>query len=346
MIKTGHERTRSTTPGRAACWPSSSSSSSSCNWRPTLIIGLAIPLSIITTFIALYAAGYTLNLLTLGGLALGVGMLVDNAIVVIENIFRHLEEGEDAKTRPPSLGASEVGMAITASTLTTIVVFLPMIFASGITGKLTRGLALSIAFSLLSSLFVALTIVPLSTSLLFRSEKQPRGRIAEEPPRSAQFAKAKAFYPEVARQGPPPPPLGPRRRDPGLRRCPWPSSPSWARNSCPPMDQDMIILKVRMPVGTSLEETDRVVGMVENIMAGQPEINIDLGPGRLPGRGRTPATPPRSSANAGTHEGLLCIGLVKRDKRKESDNAGPGADPARSCPSSSGVKFEALDMSQ
>ena len=72
------------------------------NWRPTFVIGLAIPLSIITTFIALYAAGYTLNLLTLGGLALGVGMLVDNAIVVIENIFRHLEEGEGGQTRRPS----------------------------------------------------------------------------------------------------------------------------------------------------------------------------------------------------------------------------------------------------
>ena len=67
------------------------------NWRPTLIIGLAIPLSIITTFIALYFAGYTLNLLTLGGLALGIGMLVDNAIVVIENMFRHVQEGADAK---------------------------------------------------------------------------------------------------------------------------------------------------------------------------------------------------------------------------------------------------------
>ncbi len=100
------------------------------NWRPTLIIGVAIPLSIITTFIALYFAGYTLNLLTLGGLALGIGMLVDNAIVVIENMFRHVQEGKDPKTAA-KLGASEVGMAITASTLTTIVVFLPMAFARG-----------------------------------------------------------------------------------------------------------------------------------------------------------------------------------------------------------------------
>ena len=107
------------------------------NWRPTLIIGLAIPLSLITTFIAFYLAGYTLNLLTLGGLALGVGRMVDDSIVVIENTFRHIELGESRK-EAAIRGASEVGMAVTASTLTTIVVFFPMVVASGITAKLTR----------------------------------------------------------------------------------------------------------------------------------------------------------------------------------------------------------------
>ncbi len=139
------------------------------NWRPTLTIALAIPLSIITTFIALYAAGYTINLLTLGGLTLGVGMLVDNAIVVIENTFRHIEMGKVASSAA-IVGASEVGMAITASTLTTIIVFLPVVFSTGITAKLTQGLALSVAFSLVASLFVALTIVPLLSSLLFQRQ--------------------------------------------------------------------------------------------------------------------------------------------------------------------------------
>jgi HAE1 family hydrophobic/amphiphilic exporter-1 len=161
------------------------------NWRPTFVISLAIPLSIITTFIALYAAGYTLNLLTLGGLALGIGMLVDNAIVVIENVFRHLEEGQGADQASME-GAGEVGMAITASTLTTIAVFFPMIFASGITGKMTQALGLSIAFSLLASLFVALPIVPLSTSLLFHSPKSLKS--TAKAPEERQFAKAKEFY--------------------------------------------------------------------------------------------------------------------------------------------------------
>ncbi|NTV80906.1 MAG: efflux RND transporter permease subunit, partial [Candidatus Aminicenantes bacterium] len=157
------------------------------NWRPTFIISLAIPLSIISTFIALYAAGYTLNLLTLGGLALGIGMLVDNAIVVIENVYRHLEEGHGADQASIE-GTTEVGMAITASTLTTIAVFFPMIFASGITGKMTQALGLSIAFSLIASLFVALTVVPLSTSLLFRTKKSLKA-IAKAP-EERQFAKA------------------------------------------------------------------------------------------------------------------------------------------------------------
>ena len=104
------------------------------SWRPTIIIILAIPLSVLTTFVVLYVTGYTINMLTFGGLALGIGMLVDNSVVVIENVFRHLEEGKD-ETESAKKGSSEISMAITASTLTTIAVFFPMMFASGITGK-------------------------------------------------------------------------------------------------------------------------------------------------------------------------------------------------------------------
>jgi len=139
------------------------------NWRPTLIISLAIPISIIATFIPLYLAKYTLNIMTLGGLALGVGMLVDNSIVVIENIYRHLEKGIK-RFEAAKIGASQVGMAITASTLTTVAVFLPMIFAGGFTGQLVRGLALTVSFSLFASLFVALTIVPMLASVIFKNE--------------------------------------------------------------------------------------------------------------------------------------------------------------------------------
>ena len=140
------------------------------SWRPTLAISLAIPLSIIATFIAIYAAGYTLNVMTMVGLSLGVGMLVDNAVVVIENIYRRIEEGEN-RFVAAGKGATQVGTAITASTLTTIAVFFPVLFIPGITGQLSRGLALTVVFSLLASLFVALTLVPVIAAQIFKKER-------------------------------------------------------------------------------------------------------------------------------------------------------------------------------
>jgi HAE1 family hydrophobic/amphiphilic exporter-1 len=139
------------------------------NWRPTLAIFLAIPLSILATFIAMNFADYTFNLFTLGGLALGVGMLVDNAVVVIENIFRHLQSGED-RTSAARKGAEEVTAAITASTLTTMAVFVPMVIVSGIAGMLSRPIALVVCMSLLASLFVATTLVPMLAAALFRAK--------------------------------------------------------------------------------------------------------------------------------------------------------------------------------
>ncbi|HOJ50190.1 MAG TPA: efflux RND transporter permease subunit [Spirochaetota bacterium] len=135
--------------------------------RPTLIVGLAIPISIIATFLLMYAANMTLNLMSFGGLALGVGMLVDNAIVVIENIYRHRTLGE-SPYNAAIIGTEEVGLAITASTFTTIVVFLPLMFTEGIAGEFFKEMSLTITFSLLASLFVAITIIPMFASKLFK----------------------------------------------------------------------------------------------------------------------------------------------------------------------------------
>ena len=137
------------------------------SWMVTLVIALAIPISVLATFTLMYFEGLTLNIMTLGGLALGAGMLVDNAIVVIENIYRHLESGEDARTAS-SRGASEVGVAILASTLTTVAVFLPIVYLQGLAGKLFVDQAWTVAFSLLSSLVVAMTTIPMLTSRIFR----------------------------------------------------------------------------------------------------------------------------------------------------------------------------------
>ncbi len=136
----------------------------------TLIIGIAIPISIIATFNLMYFNGLTLNVMTLGGLALGAGMLVDNAIVVVESIFRKREEGLsviDAAIK----GTSEVSGAITASTLTTIVVFLPIVYLQGPSGELFRDQAWTVAFSLVSSLVVAILVIPMLYSRIFRKDK-------------------------------------------------------------------------------------------------------------------------------------------------------------------------------
>jgi HAE1 family hydrophobic/amphiphilic exporter-1 len=126
----------------------------------TLIIGLSIPVSIVATFFLMYQMDVSLNIMSLGGLALGVGMLVDNAIVVLEAIFSRRERGERA-LEAASKGAAEVGMAVVASTLTTVAVFLPVVFVEGFAAQLFRDQALTVSFSLLASLAVALTLIPM-----------------------------------------------------------------------------------------------------------------------------------------------------------------------------------------
>lgn len=133
------------------------------NIRSTAIISTAIPISIIGTFIFVYFSGFTINLMTLGGLAIGVGMIVDSSIVVLENIYRLRKQGLDAKTASIE-GSAEVTSAIIASTLTTLVIFLPLIFIRGMAGIMFKQLAYVISFALLCALIVALTLIPMLIS--------------------------------------------------------------------------------------------------------------------------------------------------------------------------------------
>ncbi|WHH57357.1 efflux RND transporter permease subunit [Petroclostridium sp. X23] len=141
------------------------------NIRTTFIIGVAIPISIITTFILIYFSGITLNMMSLGGLALGVGMLVDNSIVVLESVYRYREEGF-SRIESAKQGSGEVAMAVVASTLTTIAVFLPIAFIrDNMAIEMFRELALTVTFSLVASLVVALTLVPMMASKILKIEK-------------------------------------------------------------------------------------------------------------------------------------------------------------------------------
>ncbi|MCU0362653.1 MAG: efflux RND transporter permease subunit [Bacteroidales bacterium] len=139
----------------------------------TLVISIAIPVSIIATFNLMYFNDLTLNIMTLGGLALGAGMLVDNAIVVLENITR-LREGGMPLKEAVIQGTGEVGGAITASTVTTIVVFLPIVYLHGASGEMFRDQAWTVAFSLLASLVIAMLVIPMLVSTLFTGKKQNR----------------------------------------------------------------------------------------------------------------------------------------------------------------------------
>lgn len=141
--------------------------------RPTLVIALSIPVSLVTAVVCMYFSGITLNIISLSGLALGVGMLVDNSIVVIENIYRMRSEGKSMRDASIE-GAREVAGAIMASTLTTVCVFLPIVFTEGITRQLFVDMGLTIAYSLLASLFIALTVVPAMASKMLTKTKEQK----------------------------------------------------------------------------------------------------------------------------------------------------------------------------
>ena len=147
--------------------------------RSTLVVAVAIPISMLATFTLMQFGGLSLNLMTLGGLALGVGMMVDNSIVVLESIYRRRDtQGEDAAAAAVR-GTGEVAGAITASTITTLVIFLPLVFVRGVVGALFADLAIVVAFSLACSLAVSLTLVPMLSARLLRGRERASAGLAK-----------------------------------------------------------------------------------------------------------------------------------------------------------------------
>ena len=146
------------------------------NVMHTLIVGVTIPVSIAATFAPMYLFDVSMNIMSLGGLALGIGMLVDNSIVVLESIFRCREEGDDL-VRATVRGTGEVGAAVFASTLTTIAVFFPIVFVEGVAGQVFGDMALTVVFSLLASLLAALYFIPMLASRRFKQEDGESSRL-------------------------------------------------------------------------------------------------------------------------------------------------------------------------
>ncbi len=141
------------------------------NFRATIIAAISIPLSIVISLLFVYWAGISLNMMTLGGLTVAIGRVVDDSIVVIENIFRHIQIGDKRNAELVRVATKEVSTAITSATLTTVAVFLPMAFVSGIVGEVFTPFAVSVALAVLASLLVSVTIVPLLSKWLLLGAK-------------------------------------------------------------------------------------------------------------------------------------------------------------------------------
>ncbi|MEA2064983.1 MAG: efflux RND transporter permease subunit [Patescibacteria group bacterium] len=283
------------------------------NWRPTLAIAMAIPLSLIATFIPIYIVGYTLNLMTLGGLALGIGMLVDNSVVVIENIYRHL--GKISKRQKAAIiGAKEVGTAITVATLTSIAVFLPMSLGTGIAGQISRELSLTIIFALFSSLFVALTLVPMIASKIFkkREETEDYKKASGE----KYFIKIKNVYRKILVWS-----LNNRFKTiaitVGLLIGTIVLIPFIGAEFMPVSDQGMMLLGVKMPVGTSLDETDKIVSQIENDLVDINGISVITSFVGLDEASRSESVS-LGLGSAGVNEAQIFIRLKDKKNRKHS----------------------------
>jgi hydrophobic/amphiphilic exporter-1 (mainly G- bacteria), HAE1 family len=283
------------------------------DFRSTAIIATSIPLSVVATFLLMYRFNISLNVMSLGGLTLGIGMLVDNSIVVLESIYRKRKQGVPL-ARAAVDGTDEVAAAVTASTLTSVAVFLPIVFVEGIAGQLFRDQAVTVSVSHMASLAVALTVIPMLSalgarvtradvaatkeSLLSASEEDARGDLS--------LGKFSLIYDRFVRRA--------------LRRPKTTVSIGWAlfalailafplvgRQLIPALTEGEFFFEVNLPQGASLAATDRVIAQLEAAAAEDPRVerNYSRVGSRLVAGGMSLNT---------TGEHLGQINLVMKDK--------------------------------
>ncbi|MEO0602607.1 MAG: efflux RND transporter permease subunit, partial [Myxococcota bacterium] len=273
---------------------------------PSLVVATTIPTSLVTTFMVLERLGYTLNAVTLMAIALAIGMVVDNGIVVLENIARRAEGGEDGKSAAER-GAAEVGGALLASTTTTIVIFVPMSFASGIIGAMFGQLSYVMITTIASSLVVALTLTPMLAARAVGSNDPSRGDGADQP---------------LARR------YG-QLLDRALR-APW-TTVGVALGAValtiglvllvptdfiPRQDQSRAIITVQLPVGTALDRTAEVVREIAVAFEADPDV-------RLVSEYAGASSDARAAGGAeqGSHIGKVFVFLTPKDDRARTDEA-------------------------
>jgi len=280
------------------------------NLRATIFVGIAIPITVFFTLFLMYLFGLTMNIISLGGLTIAIGMVVDAAIVVFEAVYRHRQENKEPLDQAAIFGASEVGMAITASTLTTVAVFLPLLLVRGFASIFFTPLALTVTFALLSSLVVAITIIPMLMSRFLK--------IGER--RSGFESRVMVFYKNV--------------ENVYARFIAWSLNhrrtvivataalfvlslalfPFIGAELSPDVDQGELQLQAEMPLGTRLAVTDSAVVKLERILEQEiPEMVysfVTVGSG-------TGFTALFGNAQ-GPHTASVMMGLTDRSKRKRS----------------------------
>lgn len=288
------------------------------SFRATGIVAVAIPLSIVATFIALYFTGQTLNVFTMGGLALGVGRLVDDSIVELENIHRHMQTTSDRRKAVLD-AAQEVAMPILVSTITTVIVFFPVLFLQGVAKNLFVPLALTITFALVMSFFVSRTVTPLLCLSWMRAEHGPSRA-------TAWLVRALDWLDDrYARM------LGGALRHRaiviGSILAVFGGSLFIARfigtEFFPDADERQFSVIYKTPIGTRVERTELVAKRIEDVIMrelaakdGHSYVHTQLSDNGLPG-GRTALF----TSNTGPHAGNINVNLVPKDERPFSDVA-------------------------
>ncbi len=278
--------------------------------RTTLIVGMAMPMSVIITFGLMQAADITINIMSLGGLTLGVGMLVDNSIVVIESIYRKMERGLP-KFQAAVEGAGEVAMSVIASTLTTIVVFLPITFTGGAAAQIFNQLSFTISFALIASLFASLTFVPMASSLLLVTEEEKLNigivyKILSK--FNDGFTKVEKGYKTLLEKAINHGKIVLLLTIVFLGLTGY-SAFSLSPVMIPESDEGMVTVSIRMPRGTILDETKEIATKVSDIALGYEEvqnISVTIGGTQMFGQ------------SASTDSGSLTINLIPKNERSRS----------------------------
>jgi len=244
------------------------------DWRSSLIAGMVIPVTVAVTVLALWIIGQSFNLMTLGGLAAAIGLVIDDAIVVVENIVLHRDSGE-TRVEAVRKALREISQPLIGSTITPVVVFLPLVAVTGVTGSFFRALAITMAVSLITSLALAVTWTPGLAVLLLKAEREPvegeSGTPEGDGPHDRFIMRLTAWHHTA---------LGWSLRRPlwlglicaGLALASYFAYRGLGSDLLPEMDEGGFILDYVMPAGSSLESTGKVLDQVEKILRATPEV--------------------------------------------------------------------------